>query len=83
MAFTYSDYMSSAYTAAQRLDRCRLYIAELQAAAGKPDISADGRSINYAGLQNMLRDAKADLATLEADPRARTRGNRVRVVFNR
>lgn len=75
MAFVYTDYMSSVYTPTQRVERCRLYIAELTLAASKPDISADGRSINYAGLQSMLQNAKADLVTLEADPRLRSRGS--------
>jgi len=75
MSFTYTDYMSSAYTAAQRIERCRLFIAELTVECAKPNMSADGRSIDRTGLQALLASAKADLATLEADPRARTGGN--------
>lgn len=74
MAFVYTDYMSSVYTPAQRVERCRLHIAELRLAATKPDTSADGRSVSYAGLQGLLKDARADLVLLLADPMLRSRG---------
>lgn len=74
MAFTYYDYMSSVYTPAQRVQRCRLYLAELTLAASKPNVSSSGDSIDYTGLQGQLLAVKADLATLEADPRLRSRG---------
>lgn len=83
MAFTYADYMSSVYSPAVRVERCRLFIAELTAACVKPDVGGDGASINYTGMQSMLRDAKDDLATLEADPRARGTGSHSRAVFKR
>ena len=74
MAFVYTDYMSSVYTPAQRVERCRLHLAELTLAASKPDVSADGRSINYGGLQSRITAVQADLARLESDPRSRSRG---------
>lgn len=81
MAFTYTDYMSSAYTPAQRIERCRLFIAELTAEAAKPNISADGRSIDRTGLQAMLTAAKSDLLMLESDPRANRRGGTSRALI--
>ena len=82
MVFTYTDYMSGDYSPAIRVSRCRSFIAELTAAAAKPDLSSDGRSISYGGLQAMLAQAKADLKELESDPRAMRYGGTSRGVFH-
>ena len=81
MAFTYTDYMSSAYTPAQRIERCRLFIAELTLACSKSNKSSGGDSVDYTGLQGMLRDAEANLLRLESDPRTMRRGGTSRALI--
>lgn len=52
MAFTNSDYMAEA-TPTLRLDKARLFHAELAAAIG-PSIGSDGKSYDAGGLRDLL-----------------------------
>lgn len=59
MTYTYGDYITID-TPAARLTRLRLHIVEVSQAVLSPNLSGDGKSVDYTAMQQYLRDLKAE-----------------------
>lgn len=58
MTWAYDDYITLDGEA--RRDRLRLHIREVSQAVTNPDISGDGKAINYGAVQQYLQNLKVE-----------------------
>ena len=65
MTYTYGDYITLDSPSA-RLTRLRLHIVEVSEAVLSPNLSGDGKSVDYTAMQQYLRDLKAEESRLAA-----------------
>jgi len=79
---TYHDWASQS-TAAARLARLELYVGEIQAMLGAPDVSKDGASIDRSSLNTLLQTLLAQMDTLRGDASRASAGGRSVVRFRR
>jgi len=82
MATTYHDWASQA-TATARLERLELYLGEIQAQLGAPDVAKDGASIDRSALNTLLQTLLAERARLQSDVSRASAGGRSFVRFQR